>query len=43
MDSSEERKCVFDEELEGRPPDRGGPGLGEAFHRGANASTANQA
>ncbi|KAF0023215.1 hypothetical protein F2P81_023845 [Scophthalmus maximus] len=43
IDSSERRKCVCDEELEGRAPDRGGPGLEDAFHRSANGSRANQA
>lgn len=39
IDSSELRKCLFDEGLEGRAPDHCGPGLEDAFHRSTNGST----
>lgn len=38
-DSSERRKCLFDEGLEGRAPDHHGPGLEDTFHHSTNGST----
>lgn len=38
-DSSERRKCLFDEGLEGRAPDHRGPRLEDAFHHSTNGST----